>query len=210
MKITFLHTSKVHIKRFEKLVRKFNQYIVIEHYINEPLLTMVMLTGQVDKVSFDKTIQKIKQDNTGIIICTCSTYGELCDETQNVYRIDKPIGKYIVANFSKIGIAYTVHSTKVVSQRLIENLANAIQKPVEIVEIDCQSSWQWFEKGDLERYELEIVTQIKKLANDCEIIFLAQASMEGTAKYLKNEDYRIVSSPEFGVKKYLELIYCRK
>lgn len=206
MKIAFLHTSKSHVKRFRKIINEIDNNIEVEHYVNEVLLETAMKEGQVDVKGFINEIRKIK--NTGIenIICTCSTYGNLCNEDENIYRIDKPIGEYITSNFSRIGIAYSVNSTKSVSKELIEKLAFNAKKTVQIFELNCEHCWDWFEKGDINRYEIEIANQIKSSANKCELIFLAQASMEGAKKYLTDVDYEVVSSPKFGVEKYLELI----
>jgi len=145
--------------------------------------------GQIDNKGFQSELAKIRNTKNEVIICTCSTYGELCNENENVFRIDRPIGKYIVENFSKIGIAYTVDSTKKTSKTLLENLAIEIQKPIQLFEIDCRDCWHWFEKGDYHNYEKEIANQIKSNANNCEVIFIAQASMEGAKKYLSNEKY---------------------
>lgn len=97
-------------------------------------------------------------------------------------------------------------STKKTSKALIERLAKERKKSIQMIEIDCSICWQWFEKEDMERYEVEIANQIKLQTEHIEVVFLAQASMEGAKKYLTNEKYEVVSSPEFGVKRYLEKV----
>ncbi len=206
MKITLLHTSNAHVKRFDRIAESIGKSIEIEHHVNEELLEIAKSTGQIDRVHFEKELMKIRENNGKFIICTCSTYGNLCDENDKVYRIDKPIAEYIVSNFSNIGIAYTIASTKKISQALIEEIAKINQKPINLFEIDCQSCWNWFEKGEFEKYEREIANQIKNKADKYEVVFLAQASMEGAKNYLKNENYKVVSSPEYGMKNYIEKI----
>jgi len=206
MKLTFLHTSKSHIKRFEAIIQKLDGTIQIQHYVNEKLLEHAIKLGQVDKIGFQNEINRIRKDGMESIICTCSTYGELCNPDKNIFRIDQPAGEYLVSNFSKIGIAFTVDSTKNTSKSLLEKLAKEIKKPIQIIEIDCQHAWEWFEKGVMNNYEFEIASQIKNVAKNVEAIFLAQASMEGAKKYLVEETFEVVSSPEFGVSKILEKI----
>ena len=48
-----------------------------------------------------------------------------------------------------------------------------------------------------------IAKKIKSFENDVEVVFLAQASMEGSINYLKDFSKKIYSSPEFGIKEYL-------
>ncbi len=210
MKITFLHTSNSHIERFNGIVEKMDTSIKVKHYVNEELLEAAQKTGKVDKEGFKNELNRIRKGENKFIICTCSTYGDLCDERENTYRIDQPIGGYIVLNYSTIGIAYTFDSTREISKELIEGLANKNGKSIRIVEIDCSHCWNWFEKGNLEKYELEIANQIQTKADNCEAVFLAQASMQGAKNHLTNEKYQVLSSPEFGVKTYLELVKNQK
>lgn len=205
MKITFLHTSSSHINRFEKIVNEIDKNIETKHFVNKDILETAIKTGNVDVIGFNNEINKIKAGKFELIICTCSTYGELCDD-KNVFRIDKPIAEDIVSKYSKIGIAYTAISTKEKSENLLNKIAKKQDKQIRIKEINCEECWQWFENEDFEKYSKEIANQIKQNDDDCEVIFLAQASMEGAKKYLENKKYKTVSSPKIGIEKYIELI----
>lgn len=178
--------------------------------MNGDLLEYAKLNGHVDRQGFDREISAIKEKENDIIICTCSTYGDLCDPDNMVFRIDQPIGKYIVSNYSEIGIAFTAASTKSVSRKMIIDIANAAQKTINIHEINCEDCWTWFKQDEREKYETEIAKKIKMTSGRCEVVFLAQASMEGTKKYLAKEKYEVVSSPVFGMRKYIELFKSRE
>lgn len=159
MKITFLHTSNSLVNRFHKIVKEIDKNIEIEHFVNERLLETVLKTGNINTNGFNNEIERIKTGRFGKIIFTCSTYGELCDE-KDVYWIDKPITEKIVSNYSKIGIAFTVKSTKEKSKELLKKVAENQDKQIRIKEIDCQGCWKWFERGGLEKYSSEIANQI--------------------------------------------------
>jgi len=205
MKITFLHTSNSHINRFEKIVKEIDKNIETEHFVNEEILETALKTGNIDVNGFRNEIARIKTGKYGRIICTCSTYGELCDN-KDVFRIDKPIAENIVSKYSKIGIAFTVNSTKEKSKSLLKKVAEKQGEQIKIIEINCEDCWQWFQEGDLKKYSIEIANRIKQKGNDFEVVFLAQASMERAKEYLVNENYKTVSSPKFGIEKYIELI----
>ena len=202
--ITFLHTSSIHIDRFEQLVRKYHSTIPIQHIVNEAILEIALTTGDLDKSSFLRTIQEIEQSNSKLIICTCSTYGQLCDQLPSIKRIDRPIAEQIVAQYSTIALAYTALSTKAISQDLLLQTAKQQGKKIHIIDCDCTHCWPYFEAGDLQKYEEEIATTIRRKANQAEVIFLAQASMEGAMAYLEDLEQTVVSSPEFGVKHFLQ------
>jgi len=201
--IAFLHTSNIHIDKFEKLVRKFNSDVTIKHFVNADLLNYALKNGKTDIKSFQKEVFKIKNENPDLIICTCSTYGKECDKTKDVERIDEPIVKFLVSNYTKIGLAYTANSTKEVSKNLILNMAKKRNKDIEIINCNCCSSWKHYETNDFENYAKSIAKKIESIENDVEAIFLAQASMEDSKGYLKDFSKKIYSSPEFGVKEYL-------
>ena len=207
MKIAFLHTSKSHINLFSEIVKKVNPAIKMTHYVNEELLEFSKKTGEANQQGFRDEVDKIRGIENGFIICTCSTYGAFCEDKKNIFRIDQPIAEYIISNFSNIGIAYTLDSTKEISKKLLEEIADETSNSIHITEIDCSDFWRWFEQGDIEKYEVGIANRIKQKSANFEVVFLAQASMEGAKKYFLDEKYKVVSSPEFGVKKYLEMMF---
>jgi len=204
--IAFLHTSPSHIQRFTKIVRKYNTSIEIEHFVNENLLKTALETNKIDIAGFVKMVKQIQEKQADLIICTCSTYGEICENFTDVKRIDIPIANYLVTHFSKIILAYTVASTRMVSRQLLESVARKNEKKIEIIDCDCTDSWRHFLSNDMEKYYKGIYRKVNNNYNKGSVIFLAQASMEGVKKYFSGEDVDIFSSGEFGVKKYLETI----
>ncbi|NJX15778.1 hypothetical protein [Tamlana crocina] len=200
--IAFLHTSKNLVERFEKLVRKFDKDIEIKHFVNEALLKEALESGETDSNSFKKEVDEIRKHNPNLIVCTCSTYGELSEEN-GVLRIDEPIVRYIVENYGKVGLVYTANSTKTVSANLIIKLADELNKNVEIIYCDCSSYWSRFKSKDFVGYEKGIAEKIKSIVPKVDVVFLAQASMEGAKRYLDDIGIEVFSSPEFGIQEFL-------
>ncbi|MCB0669863.1 MAG: hypothetical protein KDC80_28755 [Saprospiraceae bacterium] len=202
--ITFLHTAKVNIERFENLVRKYNAHIRVDHVVNEELLQYALRSGTVDIRGFTQTAQEIKRHAENLIVCTCSSYGEVCDQLMDIERIDRPVVEYLVSKYDHIGLAFTVKSTVPVSRQLIEECAANIKRPVEVIPIDCTGSWSHLENGDQESYAKTIAQEIRNSHQDCDAIFLAQASMENATQFLKDLDKEVLASPDFGVQYYLD------
>ncbi len=200
----FLHTTKVLKERFENLVRKFNADIPIQHFVNEDLLSYALDKGEVDMITFKKEVTDIQRLQPTILVCTCSTYGEAADSLQGVFRIDMPIAKYLVENYTKIALVYAATSTKEVSENILEKFAVSLNKNIQIQLVDCVASWEYFKEGNTQAYEESIAKEILKIENDVEVVFLAQASMEGAIKLLQTFSKKIYSSPEFGVEYYVK------
>jgi hypothetical protein len=204
--ITFLHTTRVNVQRFEDLVRKYDPCIEIRHYVNEDLLQYALIQGKADGVAFREEAEQIRKESPGLIICTCSSYGDECDNVSGVERIDQPAVEYLVDKYDRIGLAYTVRSTVPISRRLIEKSALRSGKPVQVLLIDCSSCWRYLEEGDSARYEAEIANIVKNDASGAEAIFLAQASMEGAKKYLPLFTREVMASPDYGVQQFLKKV----
>lgn len=202
--IAFLHTSAIHIPKFENLVRKFDPEAEIKHFVNEDILSSALEKGITDTANFSNEIAKIKNLEPKLIICTCSTYGEECDNNDAVERIDHPIAEFLVSNFTKIGLAFAANSTQQVSQNLLVRIAKEKNKEIDLVNCDCSSAWTYYEQNDFNSYEKAIAQTIRSFENKVEVVFLAQASMEGAKEHLTNFSKEIYSSPEFGVQKYLK------
>lgn len=204
--ITFLHTSAVHIKKFEALVRKFNPDIPIQHFVNEELLAIAIAKGETDLKLFEKQLATIKEQQPSLVICTCSSLGTACDKEPGIHRIDEPIAAHIVQNYKRIGLAYTATSTLGTSENLLLNIAAKLGQEVTIVPIDCSSYWPYFEKGAMQAYEQGIAKTITQQAAQVEVILLAQASMEGAQQYLSHLGKEVWSSPAFGVEALIKKV----
>lgn len=204
--IAFLHTSTIHIERFENLVKNFDEGIEIKHFVNESLLDYAMSEGTTDANGFHQEVQSIRNEKPELIICTCSTYGEECDQRDDIERIDQPIVAYLVSNYDRIGLAYTAKSTKRVSHDLIVKTAEKQNKEVEIIDCDCSSAWVHYQNQDFDRYAIAIAEKLRAYESETDTIFLAQASMERAIKHLSGFTKEIYTSPEFGIQSYLKQI----
>lgn len=204
--LIFLHTSPLHIPRFNNVLKRVNFKGEVKHIVNESLLDFSSKNGKVDEVGFENQIKEIKKD-TGFdkVMCTCSTYGKLVEKYDDVYRIDEAIANYIVANYSKIGIAYAVKSTLNVSVDLLQSIAMDLNKEIVIEPIDCTSSWSFFERSDISGYSQSISEMVLKSIDDVEVVFLAQVSMDGVEDICSNQSEKeILSSTYLGVKIFLK------
>ena len=63
-----------------------------------------------------------------------------------------------------------------------------------------------YENNDFDSYTRSIAKTIKSFENEVDVIFLAQASMEGAKDHLQNFKVAVLSSPEFGVREYVKML----
>ncbi len=201
--LAFFHTLASNVDKFEDLARKYAPEEEIRHFVNEEILSFALRHGTRDDSTFDAEIEKIRTLQPQKIICTCSTYGEASDRHPDVWRIDRPVVEYIVKNYTQIGLAYAAESTYDMSLGLISAAAKVQHRMLSVKGIDCTEAWSFFEKNDMEAYSKLIAQKIQAYAQEVEVVFLAQASMEGAKAYLSDFEREVYASPEFGVKQIL-------
>ena len=204
MNLAFLHTSQSHIEKFDHILNSLGSNIKQKHYIKSELIDYAIKNNKTDSINFKNIIDKIKLDKPDFIICTCSTYGEEAEKYDNVFRIDKPICEFIVNNYSKMGLVYTAKSTASISKKLLEDISKNNSKKISIIDCDCSEQWIHFEKNNIKEYEQNISNSIKKIEKNTDVIFLAQASMDGVKKILTNFKIDILSSPRYGVEQIIK------
>ncbi len=202
--LIFLHTSPLHVDRFNKVLDLLAFRGEVKHVVNEELLTFALKTGKIDSLAFANQIADFNLSTTkNKVLCTCSTYGQLTDEYENVYRVDEALAYYFVMNYDKIGLAYTVQSTFDISVNLLESIAKKLDKVITIESIDCTSSWSFFLNSDMASYNKSITEYILKKIDCIDAVFLAQASMDGVEGLIKTEK-EVLSSTFLGVRKFIK------
>src|SRR5258708_28023093 len=73
--LTFLHTSPVHIATFNGLLAEIDAPIPVKHIVDESLLHDARTHGITPDLQqrINKIILDAMTDDTGVLVCTCST-----------------------------------------------------------------------------------------------------------------------------------------
>lgn len=204
--LALLHTSPIHIARFNAILKTLNYTGTVKHYVNETILRNALAWGKTDSEGFCLEIERIKLDKPHLIICTCSTFGAECDLQNGVERIDRPIAEYLVEKHKTIGLAYTATSTKESSLDLLRKSAKKLGKTIDVIDCNCTDCWKHLEKGDQINYEKGIASNVSKIESEVDAVFLAQASMEKSKNHLNNFTKEVVTSPEYGIQQLIKHI----
>ena len=208
------HPSTYVVGAIDSLLAPFDSDIRYENIVLEDLLDRAMVEGitkeLVDRVK--STISQIPQIPKSVILCSCSTFGGCVESMQeftsnSIIRIDRPMAELAIATGSSIGVAAALESTLAPTTELLQSVADAGGKKVSIKEILCESAWASRQANDLDGYISEIVKQLERTASQFDVIVLAQASMASAAVRLGHLDTPILSSPELGIERVVQM--CR-
>lgn len=212
-KLTFLHTSPIHVETFNGLLRDYEVEADVKHLVSEELLDRARMEGITPTLRDDvehKILAAVEQ-GADVVLCTCSTIGD-CAESVNqktsstVMRIDRAMAEQAVAVGPRIAVAATLASTIEPTLALINDAAEQAQKKVELSPVVFESAWSYFEAGNYSGYFEEIAARLPDAAQNRDVIVLAQGSMAQAVGLCGDLGVPVLSSPQIGLEAALAAI----
>lgn len=123
-----------------------------------------------------------------VIVTICSSIGrsaelaaQICD-TVPILRIDAPMAEYCVARYTRIGMMATIGTTLEPSEELILRAARERCRKIRLQSIVPAGAWEAMMAGDGKTYAGILNEAARGLAQSCDVILLAQASMAANAE----------------------------
>jgi len=221
----FLHTAEVHVDTFETLA--LAKALSTQHRVHESWLQQASSTG-LDSSLRDKITRELKslRHDCDVVICTCSTLGELAAQfdDSHVFRVDAPMMAQAaaIAASGKTGaitlLAYCLESTRVTSTQLLANALHEHDQKINIREVDCKAAWPHFEDGNSQRFGETIAAQIEACtisatdaSEEVASVVLAQASMTAALPYLgQSLVSKVLSSPANAISHAQTLVHAAR
>jgi hypothetical protein len=205
--IGLLHTARGHVATFDRLARELDAGIVLRHEVRESLLAEAIAAGSAAgavETATREAVRDLVSAGALVIVCTCSTIGAVAELTPVpegvlVMRIDRPMAEQAVASGRRIVVAAALPSTFEPTLALLEQIAAAQGRAIEVAQVHCKAAWPLFETGDRARYALEIARSLEASAGPSDLILLAQASMAPAAELLGHLGIPVLSSPALGL-----------
>ena len=202
--IAFLHTSPVHVARFDRLLAEADPGIPTRHIVDETLLSDARTVGLTATVRgrIAQRVREAASPETAVVVCTCSTIGA-CTEAvaldRPLIRVDRAMAERAVALGSVILVVAALESTLAPTRALVLDAARRAGKRIQIADALCADAWASFESGDQTAYLRAIADCIRAHAANANVVVLAQASMDGAADLCADLGIPVLSSPRLGV-----------
>lgn len=133
--------------------------------------------------------QTLSENGADLILNTCSSIGEVVYEARPfvpvpIVRIDDAMAKEAVSRYKRIGVIATLSTTLDPTINLVYRWSKRLDKPVTAVKGLADGAFAALNAGDAEGHDRGILETAGKIAGDCDVILLAQASMERMEKTL--------------------------
>lgn len=202
----FLHTSPVHVVRFEAHLEALAPDLTLSHLVDESLLADALAHG-IDarlEARVREAVLELAQSPASVVVCTCSTLGEVAERSARlvvpgrsfrVLRVDRPMAERAVRVGGTVGVVAALESALPHARRLLEAVAAERGVAVRVREFLCEGAWAHFEAGDPDAYAASVAAALPQLAEGVDVLMLAQASLEDALDLVPELPVPVLSSP---------------
>jgi Asp/Glu/hydantoin racemase len=142
--------------------------------------------------------------NADCILNACSSVGEAVDLLRGMIRtpivkVDEAMALEASRLGSRIGVVATVKTTLEPTVRLIRKMAVGQGREVTVTERVAEAAFEALLAGDKDRHDEILRQTIVELAEQVDVVVLAQVSMARLVKSLGATRVPVLSSPQSGV-----------
>jgi Asp/Glu/hydantoin racemase len=149
--------------------------------------------------------------NADYILNACSSVGEAVDLLRGMIRtpivkVDEAMALEASRIGTRIGVLATVKTTLEPTVRLIRKKAAEQKRDVTVVERVAEEAFEALLAGNTERHDEILKQTIIGLAEDVDVVVLAQVSMARLVPSLGATRVPVLSSPQSGVKMLIDAL----
>jgi hypothetical protein len=209
-----LHTAAGHRARFDRLLAELAPPNVgWVHCVREVLLRQALDTFPVNTMAagIEGALATLHSQGAAQVLCTCSSVGGMAEQVGRqiglpTLRLDRPMAEAAVAAGRHLLVAACLPSTLGPTTQLLNEVAHAQDRRIEIETLLMENAWPLFQAGDESGFTRHIASIIANTRPRPDAIVLAQASMAAAADLLKQSPVPVFSSPRLGVAAALRLL----
>lgn len=204
-KVWFLNTAEVHVATFDALSRKHLPSASTVHRVDAEALELARQDGAAERVRavVGAHLAELREAGCGIVLCTCSTLVEIGEDLSGdglaVIRIDRPMLRRAVTLGPRIGALVALTSTIEPTTCVLAEEAADAETDIAVEVSVVEGAWDAFLAGDAVAYHSSIAQAARVLAGRCDVVVLAQASMEPAASLLAGLETPVLTSPRSAV-----------
>ncbi|AFZ65647.1 aspartate/glutamate racemase family protein [Deinococcus peraridilitoris] len=212
--LALIHTTPVTVTSMKALTNQLAPGVRVINVLDDSLLPDVMQAGH----PTPQVTERLRsyagaavQAGADAVMCCCSSVGESVETLRAelgvpFLRIDEPMAQDAVRRGERIGVIATVGSTLEPTARLIERAAAHAARAVHLERRLVDGAYDALLQGHGEQHDRLVTEALRDLAERSDVVVLAQASMARLIPGLGNIRTPILSSPESGLARALEVL----
>ncbi|MGV7241241.1 aspartate/glutamate racemase family protein [Caballeronia sp. M23-90] len=205
--IAVIHTGPVTVLPIKEQLNELIAGARIINIMDDSLLNDVRAAGHLTPevasriYSYMSNAQAMGAD---VILNACSSVGEASDSLKGfirtpIIKIDESMAEEASAIGRRIGVVATVSTTLDPTVRLIRRKAEELGRTVDVTERIAEGAFEALLAGDGARHDEILKQTIAALADEVDVVVLAQVSMARLVPPLGALRVPVLSSPRSGV-----------
>ncbi|GAA4424513.1 aspartate/glutamate racemase family protein [Georgenia halophila] len=183
-----VHTAPALADSFERLAKEIGPDVQLLHVVDSSLLAAAIEDGVTEDLSARTTahVGYLAGQGADAVLVTCSSIGECADVAADrsdipVLRVDRPMAVRAVetaaAGRGRVAVLATLSTTLGPTRRLLEAEVDRSGEEISIEATVVEGAAAARAAGELTRHEELIRAAVAELADRCDVVVLAQASM---------------------------------
>lgn len=205
--IAVIHTGPVTVQPIKEQISEQIPEARVINIMDDSLLNDVRAAGHLTPEvtsrihSYMANAQAMHVD---IILNACSSVGEAVDSVRNlvstpIVKIDEAMAEEASSIGSRVGVVATVSTTLEPTVRLIRKKASELGRNIEVTEKIAEGAFEALLSGDTGQHDEILKSAISTLAEQVDVVVLAQVSMARLVPQLKGLRVPVLCSPRSGV-----------
>lgn len=210
-KIALIHTVMGLAPTFETLIKQHLPGWTSFNIADESLLRNTIRENALTSLTMRRLagyVFSAEDAGADAILVTCSSVGPAVDAARPfcsvpLVRVDEGMADKALEVGSRIGVLATLQTTLEPTRELIERLAVAKGKRPEVTARVCEGAFERLSANDREEHDRRVAHGMQALANEVDVIVLAQASMAQAmdSKATSELGVPVLTSPDLGVQR---------
>ncbi len=212
--LALMHTTPVTVAAMKALAAEKAPDVRVINILDDSLLPDVMRaghpTGEVQN-RLHAYARSAVEAGADALMCCCSSVGDVVEALRGdlpvpFLRIDEPMAGEAVRLGERISVIATVGTTLEPTASLIERAAGRTGKGVQVERVLVEGAYDALVAGRPEEHDALVTAALRGLLDRSDVVVLAQASMARLLPSLGETRTPVLSSPESGLARALEVL----
>jgi Asp/Glu/hydantoin racemase len=189
-RIVFLHTVRSVAEQFDALARELLPGVESWHLVDEMLARLTLAAGYAPPLVLRRMVEHARAaEEAGAVALqvTCSSISPAVPQIRPLcglplYAVDEAMVARALGLGRRIGIAATARPALESLAKLTAEVAAAGGEAVEIEQRFCEGAYPFLLSGELAEHDRIVQGYVAQLAERCDVVLVAQASMARAAE----------------------------
>lgn len=197
--LALVHTSATLVPVFARLCQEKLPNVDTFNIVDDGLVRAIRMRGSLTAAIARRVASYLASAEAGgadYVLVTCSSIGPAVEAAAPfigvpVLRVDQPMADRAVQIGIRIGVVATLATTLDPTAELVRRRAVLADKRITLTARLCEGAFEALMSGDTAQHDAKVAEALKELAQQVDVIVLAQASMARVVETLAEADRRV-------------------